>query len=84
MDELRRKSLEKREIDFGLGQINEIEMDLFAQRSQRVFLGEETQFDGDLVEPRALGLVVPRELQLALVEKPLSEKDFACFHRRVH
>ena len=50
------------------------------KRPQGLLLGEEPQVDGRLIEPQAVGLGRPRQLQLPGVQKSFAEKDFAGFH----
>ncbi len=77
---LRRKSLEQRQVDLGLGQIDELQADFFAQGPQRLLLAEEAQFDGGLVEPRALGLRKARGFELSSIQEAAFVENLACFH----
>ena len=58
----------QRQVDVGFDQVDELEPHLFAQGPQRVFLANEAQLDGDLVEPGAFGLREARRFELTPIQ----------------
>ena len=74
------KVVQQRQVDLGLGQVDELQADLLAHRPQGRLFGDQPQLDGRLVQPHAVGLGRPRQLQLPGVQEPFAQQDFASFH----
>ena len=75
-----RKQSQQRIVDRRLRQVDVVQAHLFADGPQGLLLADQSQVDGDLIEPRAVVLRGTRLCQLALVEQPASQQYFSGFH----
>ncbi len=69
VNQLLRKQRQKREVDRGRLQVDEVEPRLDAHRPKNVGLGRQPQLDGDLVDPGAVGAGVDGARQVRLGEQ---------------
>ena len=83
VDQLLRKHLEQRQIDFGFGQVDEVDADFFADGLEGQLFGDEAELNGRFDELRAVAVAIGDAaalFELAAVKQAASQEDFAGFH----
>jgi hypothetical protein len=83
VNQLLRKALEQRQIDFRVGQIEKVDADFLADRSQGRLFGDKSQADRRLDQARTVAVPVCVRtgfVELAAIHEAATDQDFTGFH----